>query len=103
MVVDIAVLVRPDVGIQEPYSVIFDQSVRIFEVGETSPHRFHLGSGENDARLKFFQQEVVMGSDPINSSVSVTRGSGIPARRFLRIGLSLVCGLARHGSFYLSS
>lgn len=56
-----------------------------------------LGSGKNNPALKFFQQEVVMGSDPINGSVALTGGGGLAARGFLRAGLGLVRGLARHG------
>ena len=53
-------------------------------------NRFHLGSGQNDAGLKFFQQEVVMRSDPINGGVSFAGGGRVAAGIFLRIRLGLV-------------
>ena len=60
MIEDVAVLVRTDVSIQQPELPVLDQAVGIFEVSEPGTDRFDLGAGQNDAGLKFFQQEVVM-------------------------------------------
>jgi hypothetical protein len=98
VVVHVAVLVGADVGIEQPEFAIFDEAVRIFEVGEAAANGFGLGSGQHHATLKFFQQEVVMRSDPINSGIALAAGGGLAARRFLRSGLRLMCGLARHGA-----
>ena len=53
-------LVGTDVGIQQPEFAVLDQAIRILEVGQPAPDRFHLGPGQDHPRLKFFQQEVVM-------------------------------------------
>jgi hypothetical protein len=53
-------LVGADVGIEQPDLAVFDQAVRILEVGVASADRFHLSSGKNQSALKFFQQEIVM-------------------------------------------
>jgi len=60
MIEDVAVLVRPDVAIQQPQLAVFDQSVGVFEVGMPSSNRFDLSPSQRHACLKFFQQEVVM-------------------------------------------
>jgi hypothetical protein len=58
--------------------------------------RFYFCSGQHDARLKFFEQEVVMRSDPIDSGVSLSSRGWVAAWTLLRVGFGLVCGLARH-------
>jgi hypothetical protein len=86
------------VGVEEPEFAVLDQAVGIFEVGEASADGFGLGSGQNYAAFKFFQQEVVMRSDPINGGVSVAGGCRFASRGFLFAGLGFVGGLARHGN-----
>src|SRR5580704_14485254 len=103
VVVNVAVLVGSDVGIEEPKFSVFDESVGIFEVGQAAADRFGLSSGKNHATLKFFQQEVVMRSDPINGSIALAGGCRFAFWRFLRAGLSLMRGLAGHGRFHLNS
>src|SRR5262249_37104537 len=95
---DVAVLVRTDVGVQEPEFAVFHNAVRVFEIGVPSPDRFDLGSGQNDTSLKFFQQEIVMGSDPIDGCIPLTRSGWVAARIFLRVGFGLVYGGPGHGS-----
>ena len=97
VVVHVTVLVGADVSIEQPEFAVLDQAVRVFEVGEAAADGFGLGPGKNYAALKFFQQEVVVGSDPINSGIALAAGGGLAARRFLQGGLGLVCGLAGHG------
>jgi len=53
MVVDVAVLVGADVGVEEPEFAVLDQAVGIFEVGEAAADGFGLGSGKDNAALKF--------------------------------------------------
>jgi len=60
MVVDVAVFVGTDVGIEQPKFAVLDQAVGIFEVGEAAADRFASVPVKNHATLKFFQQEVVM-------------------------------------------
>jgi len=93
---DVAVVVGSDMGIQQPQLAILDQPVGVFEIGGSRANRLDLGTGQGDAGLKFFQQEIVVGSDPINSGVSLSGSSRIPARVLLRVRLGLVCGLAGH-------
>ncbi len=103
VVVNVAVLVGADVGVEQPEFAVLDQTVGVFKVGKAAANRFGLGSGKNYSTLKFFQQEVVMRSDPINGSIALTGGGRLAARGFLGTGLGLVCGLARHDSASASS
>jgi len=96
VIVNVAVLVRADVSIEQPEFAVLDQTIGILKVGESAANRFCLGSGKNNTALKFFQQEVVMGSDPINGSIALTGGGGVAAWGFFRAGFGLVCGLAGH-------
>ena len=57
---------------------------------------FHFRTGQYDAGFKFFEQEIVMRSDPIDSSVALPGGGRVAAWTFLRVWSGLVCGLARH-------
>src|SRR5262249_5567470 len=96
VVEDVAVIVGTDVSIQKPELAVLDQTVGILEVGLASPDGFHLRPSQNDAGLKFFEQEVVMRRDPINGGVSLPGGSRIPTRIFLWIRLGLMGLRARH-------
>ena len=97
MVVDVAVLVGADVGVEEPEFAVLNQAVGVFQVGEAAADGFGLSSGKNNPALKFFQQEVVMGSDPINGGIALSGGGGLALRGFLCAGLGLMRGLAGHG------
>ena len=96
MIKDVAVLVGPDVCIQKPEFAVLEQAVGVLEIGAAGADGFDLGSGEDHPGFKFFQQEVVVGSDPIDGGVSLPGGGRIPARIFFRTGLGLMCGRARH-------
>jgi len=56
-----------------------------------------LSTTQGNACLKFFQQEVVMRGDPIDSSISLPGGGRIAARILLRIRFGRVRGLPGHG------
>jgi hypothetical protein len=102
MIEDVSVNVGADVAIEQPELPILDKPVRIFEIDQPGAHRLDLGSGQSDAELKFFQQEIVMRSDPIYSSIALAGGGGIAARILFRIGLGLVRSWTSHISFRLS-
>src|SRR6266852_8751973 len=65
VVEDVAVLVGADVAVEQPEFAVFDEPIGIFKVSAASPDRFDLGSRQGNTRLKFFQQEVIVSSDPI--------------------------------------
>ena len=94
-----AVLVGANVRVQKPDFPIFHEPVRILEIGPGTTDRFDFGASQGDAGLKFFQQEIVVRSDPVYSGISLTGGRGITARVLFRIWLGLLAGLPRHGSF----
>ena len=93
---DIPMLIRPDVRVEQPKLPILDQSIRVLQVGQPPSDRLDLGPGQNHPAFKFFQQEVVMRSDPINGSIPLSARGGVTAGRFFGIGLRLVSGLAWH-------
>src|SRR5947209_17376548 len=97
MVEDVSVLIRANVAVEQPEFAILDQAISVFQVGVAGTNRFHLGTAEYDAGLKFFQQEVVVGSDPINSGISLSGGSRVPPRILFRVRLGGMGGLAGHG------
>ena len=59
-------------------------------------NRLHFRPGQNDSGLKFFQQEIVMRSDPVNSGIAFAGGRRVAAGIFLQVWLRLMCGLASH-------
>ena len=91
-------LIGADVGIQKPDFPVFHQPVRVLEIGPATTDRFDLSAGQGNAGLKFFQQEIVVRSDPVYSGVALAGCCGITARILFRVGLSLMAGLARHDS-----
>src|ERR1700739_3309867 len=93
-----AALVGADVAVEEPKPHVFDDAVGILHVGATTTNGLDFGSGQSHPGFKFFQQEVVMGSDPIDGGVTLATGCGITARAFLCVGFGLVRGLAGHNS-----
>src|SRR5579863_4197341 len=97
VVEDVAVLIRPDVAVQQPELAVFYQPVSVFEVRAASPDRFNLSTGKCNPSLKFFQQEVVMRSDPIYRGITLPRCGGIAAGIFLRIRPGWLRRLAWHG------
>ena len=60
VVEDVAMLIRADVGVQQPEGIVLDQALRVLEVGEAAPDGLHFGPRQNHSGFKFFQQEVVM-------------------------------------------
>jgi hypothetical protein len=90
MVEDVAVIVGADVGIEEPEFAVLEEAVGVLEVGVAGTDGLDLGASEDDARLKFFKQEVVMRSDPIDGSVSFAGGGRVAAGILLRVGLCLM-------------
>src|SRR5437660_12874613 len=94
VVEDVAMLVRPDVAVKQPEFAIFDQAIGIFQVGPASAYRVYLRCSEGHPRLKFFQHEVVVRSNPVYSCMTLTSGSRVQPRIFLRIRLGLMSGLA---------
>ena len=97
MIKDVAMLVGSDMAVQEPELAIFNEPIGIFEVGASGPHGLDFGPGESHARFKFFQQEVVVRSDPIYSGIPLPGRSRIAAGIFLRVGPGWTGGGTRHG------
>ena len=93
-----AMLIGADVCVQKPDLPVFHQPVRVLEIGPAATDRFDLRAGQGNAGLKFFQQEIVVLSDPVHSGVALAGCCGITARILFRVGLSLMAGLARHDS-----
>src|SRR5579872_1373937 len=77
MIKDVSVLVRTDVSIEQPELPILDNPVCILQVHPSGANGFHFCPGQNDARLKFFQQEIVVGSDPIDGSIALSGGGRV--------------------------
>jgi hypothetical protein len=96
MVEDVPMLVRANVTVQQPEFPVFDKPIRIFQIGATRTHGLDLSSGQSDPGLEFFQQEVVVPSDPVYRGIALSRRGGIPAWRFFGVRSRLVCGLAGH-------
>jgi len=90
------VFIRTDMAVQQPQLPVLDEPVRVLQVRPATPDRLHLGPRQRHPSLKFFQQEVVMRSDPINGSIPLSARGGIPPRGFLRIRLGLMRGLTGH-------
>src|SRR4051794_39758819 len=51
VIVDIAVLVWPDMRVQKPELAVFDQSIGVFQVCQAVADGFHFGPAEDDPRL----------------------------------------------------
>lgn len=91
-----SVLVGADVAVQKPEFVVFDQAISVFKVGFAGTNGFDLGTGEDDACFKFFEQEIVMTGVPIDGRVSFAGGGGLATRILLPVGLGLMSGLLSH-------
>ena len=98
MIGRVAVVIGADVAVEEPEFAVFDKAVGVLEIGGAGADGLHFGSGENDAGLEFFEQEVVMTSVPVYRGVFFSGGGGLAAGIFLSIGLGLVGRLLGHGT-----
>jgi len=94
----VAVVIGADVAVEEPEFAILDQSVGVLEIGGAGADGLYLGSGENDASLEFFEQEIVVTRVPVYSGVFFAGSGRLAARVLLPIRLGLVGGLLGHGT-----
>src|SRR5450759_275347 len=94
----VAVVIGADVAVEEPEFAVFEQPVGVLEIGRAGTDGFHLGSGENDSGLEFFEQEIVVTRVPVYSGIPLSGGGGLAARILLPIGLGLVSSLLGHGT-----
>src|SRR5208282_6009450 len=94
----VAVVVGAHVAVEEPEFAVFDQAVGVLEIGRASADRFHLGAGEHDSGLEFFEQEIVVAGVPVYSGILFAGSGGLAARILLPIGLGLVSVLLGHGT-----
>src|ERR1700687_982726 len=92
----VAVLIGADMAVEEPEFTILDQPVGVFEIGFAGSNGLHLGSGENNSGLEFFEQEIVVTRVPVYSGILLSGGGGLAARILLPIGLGLVRSLLGH-------
>lgn len=66
-------------------------------------HGLDFRSGEDDAGLHAVFQEVIVAGGPVDGSVPFTAGDGVALHVLGLVRLSLMSGLAGHGSFLLRS
>src|SRR5437868_4252687 len=97
VVENVAVLVGANVAVQEPKFAVLNQSVGILEVRTSGPDRLHFSTCQHHTSLKFFQQEIVMSSDPINSGISLPGRRRVATGILLRTGSGLMRLLSCHG------
>ncbi len=83
-------------AVEQPKLAIFDEAVGVLQIGFACSNGLYLGSGQNDARFEFFEQEVVMTRVPVYGGIFLSRGGGLPARIFLTIWLDLMGRLLGH-------
>src|SRR5450759_1591734 len=94
----VAVVIGADMAVEEPEFAVFDQPVGVLEIGLAGSNRLHLGAGENDSGLEFFEQEIVVTRVPVYSGILLPGSGGLAARILLPIGLGLVGSLLGHGT-----
>src|SRR5450755_6413 len=95
MIKDVAVLVNPDMRVDQPEFAVLHQAVSVLEVGSARTNRLHFGSAKSDTGFKFIQQEIVIRGGTIDRGIAQAAGRRIaPGLLFL---LRATCGLRRTG------
>jgi hypothetical protein len=95
--------IRADMRIQQICFAVFDDSIRIFEIGLAFANGLNFGSPERDAGLELVEQKVIMRRGAIDCGVSLSSGDRFSRLRFLRGWSSVLTRLAGHTFGYESS
>jgi len=62
VIVDISLFVGADMHADNPEFTVVNTGIALLEIGFTLPHRLDFGSLENDTRLVFLEDEVIVKS-----------------------------------------
>src|ERR1700761_1189778 len=92
------IFISANVSIQEPQFAVFEQCVTILKVGTARADGFNLRAGQDNAGFQPVLKEVIVAGGPIERSIALPGGYGVTLNVFGLIRLSLMSGLAGHGS-----
>jgi len=96
VVAEIAVGIRPNMGIQQESLAIFDDSVGVFQVSFAFTDRFHFSPPEGDSALEAVEEEVVMARGTIDGGIAFSGRDRIAGLLFRGSLTDRMCGLAGH-------
>src|SRR5438874_11452452 len=85
-------VIRSNVGIEQPRFTILDNSVCILQVCLSTANRFHLSPTQGNASFIFFEQKVIMAGCAIYGGVPL---SGCQRVSFYILRFFRMCGLDR--------
>lgn len=97
VVAEVAVGIRPDMGIEQESLAIFNDAIGVLQVSFTFADGFNFGAAQGDSAFKSVEQEVVMAGGAVYSGVALASSQRI-SRFVFGGGLSnSMCGLPGHG------
>src|ERR1700678_4455231 len=95
--------VGTDMGIQQIGFAVFDDAVRILQIGLALANGLHFCASERDAGFEFVQEKVIAAGRAVHGSVPLTGRDWFTRLRFLRGWSSALTQLTRHTFGYESS
>ena len=96
VIADVAVGIRPNMGIQQESLTIFDDSVGVLQVSLSLADRFDFGAAESDSALVAVEEKVIMAGGAVDDGIAFPGGDRI-ARLLLCGSLTnRMCGLPGH-------
>src|SRR3984957_19313795 len=98
-----SVRVGADMRVQQVGFAVFDNAVRILEIGFALANGLHFCAPERNAGFEFIQQKVIVAGRAVHGSVSLTGCHRLTWLRFLRGGCSVLTQLPGHTFGYESS
>src|SRR5271156_574007 len=95
--------VGADMRVQQVGFAVFDEAVRVLEIGLALANRLHFCASERDAGFEFVQQKVIVAGRAVHGRVSLTGRHRLTRLRFLRGWCSGLTQLPGHTFGYESS
>src|ERR1700757_5162919 len=96
VIADVAVGIRPNIGIQQESLAILNDSVGVLQVSLSLADRFDFGTAECDAALVAIEEKVIMAGGAIDSGIAFSGGNWIAGLFLCRSLTDRMCGLAGH-------